>query len=258
MNDYVEELVNHRKFIDLPEDEVDEKLKKEKNANPKSIPYALCWMEMHPGYASLRFVASENARGHLIGINPKGFAWGDNNFSSLDQLINAFKKNPKGSKKASGQSLDTAQKNVLENKPAAKNRWGDKPAPPILPPPPAPSGWARPPPPHLPPVPPPMQPVSVGVGWSAQPPAAPVWGQGPPPLRPLPPNLPPPPAYGQPPPLHRPPPPNLPPPPPPPPPPAGPPAYVQQQQPAFAMPSGPSQGRGRGRTLPAWMSKTES
>lgn len=248
MNDYVEELVNHRKFIDLPEDEVDIKLKKEKIANPKSIPYALCWMEMHPGYASLRFVALQNARRHLIGINPKGFSWGENNFPSLDQLINTFKKNPTGPRKASGQNLNTARNNVLENKPALKSRWGDKPAPPRVPRPPAPSEWVRPAPQPMLPAPPPMQPVAVG--WSAQPPPGPVWGEGPP-LRPPPPNLPPPPAYGQPQQQHRPPAPNL----PPPPPPAGPPAF-RQQQPAFDMPQGPSQGRGRGRTLPAWMSKT--
>ena len=96
MNDYVEELTNHRKFIDLPEDEVDKKLTDQKRANPKSIPYALCWYEMHPGYASLRFVLSQNPRSHPIGISPKGFSWGASHFTNLDLLLNEFKKNPRG------------------------------------------------------------------------------------------------------------------------------------------------------------------
>ena len=74
MNDFVEELVNHRKFLDLSEDEVDEKLMEQKKSTPKSIPYALYWLDpqLYPGYASLRFFASVTPRGHVIGITPKG------------------------------------------------------------------------------------------------------------------------------------------------------------------------------------------
>ena len=108
MNDYVEELVNHRKFMDLPEDEVDDKLKEQKKANPKSIPYALCWMEMHPGYASLRFVSSTSPLSHPIGIAPNGFSWGANTFSSLDMLIDVFKRHPLGVAKPKDPSREPA------------------------------------------------------------------------------------------------------------------------------------------------------
>jgi SH2 domain len=162
MNDFVEELVNHRKFIDLPEDEVDEKMKVMKKESPKSIPYALCWMEMHPGYASIRYVSSANPRSHLIGITPNGFTWCESNFPSLDQLLNEFKKYPKGPTKtvstAAPITSKTATTSAATTIAAPTTRWGSRPAPPSLPPPPAQTGWTR---PNIPPNPPPFQPTPV-------------------------------------------------------------------------------------------------
>lgn len=206
--------------MDLPEDEVDDHLVAQKKVNPKSIPYAICWMEMHPGYASLRFVANTSPRNHLIGVTPKGFSWNNDNYPSLDQLINAFKKNPRGPSKSKPKVSAPS-----------KGRWGSKPAapPPPTGPPPAPpvGAWApRPPPPPGPPVMPPPIPAAAGYRREGG------WG---PPVPPRPPM--PPPPYSQ----QQPPRPPMPQPPPPP--------------PAFDMPSGAGQGRGRGRTLPAWMSQ---
>jgi hypothetical protein len=238
--------------MDLTEDEVDDNLKTMKKEQPRSIPYALCWMEMHAGYASLRYVTTAIPRNHSIGISPNGFVWRENCYSSLDLLLNAFKKNPQGvSKSATQLSAGVPTEGAPVDKHVPKNRWGSKPAPPPKAPT-AQSGWvARPPPPPLPPAPVPVQPVATS--WDAP---MPMWGQTPayPPSRP-PQNLPPPPTYMAPPSLPRPPPPTLPPPV----------TYGQQQQslpplppsqpPAFGSgPSAPSQGRGRGRTLPAWMS----
>ena len=255
MNDFVEELVNHRKFSDLAEDQLDEKLMAEKKANPASIPYGICWMEMHPGYASLRFVSSKTPRHHPIGISPRGFTWSGKSYPLLDKLLNDFKRNPRGTTVKPSAPPVTA----LTPSPAAadtsRNRWGSRPAPPPPrpPPPAAPPAWQPQAPSRQPPPPPPV-PVGGSRGWNGggstyqPPPPPPPQAPRPPPPRPPPPNLPPPPAYNRGPPPPPPPPPNYgaPPPPvrPPPPPPAfgagGPPAPV---------------GRGRGRTLPAWMSK---
>lgn len=253
MNDFVEELVNHRKFMDFPEDEVDEKLKAMKKEQPRSIPYALCWMEMHPGYASLRYISTATPRNHSIGISPKGFLWRENCYSSLDQLLNAFKKNPQGVSKsaATGASMSNGH-SVAVDKPIPKTRWGARPpAPPSLPPP-------APPRPSVP-----FQPMTTG--WDA---SMPTWGQSqalPPSRRPQ--DLPPPPSFIAPPSVPRPPPPSAVPPPPRPPPPAvG--AYTSQHHLPTSLPPLPptapvqfpsaqsvqSQGRGRGRTIPAWMS----
>ena len=227
--------------MDLLEDEVDEKLKAMKREQPRSIPYAICWMEMHPGYASLRYVSTVTPRHHAIGLSPNGFLWRDNCYPNLDMLLNAFKKNPQGVSKPAAPSTTAVQ---TADKPAPKNRWGSKPAPPPkAPPPPATQpGWgARPPPPSLPPV--PIQ--APAVTWDT---SMPMWGgQAPsfPPAAPAP-NLPPPPTYMAPP--------NLPPPRPPPPTFNPPPPMLPPQAPPFAGGPPASQGRGRGRTLPAWMS----
>jgi transcription elongation factor SPT6 len=212
MNDLVEELANHRKFVDLPEDEVDEKLRAQKTANPNSIPYNVCWMEMHPGYASLRFILSSTPRQHPIGITPNGYAWGAKTFKSLDLLLNDFKKNPRGTSVGNSRPVPPAAANNA-GAAAKTSRWGTKrpPAPSGPPPPgPPPTTWNQPPPP-------------------AQPPA---YGQPPPP------NLPPPVAYG-----NRPPPPVGPPPAYGRPPPPGPPPQYQGQQYPYQRPPPPPYNR---------------
>jgi transcription elongation factor SPT6 len=158
MNDLVEELVNHRKFVDQSEDDLDEKLRAEKATNKNSIPYNVCWMEMHPGYSSLRFILSSTPRQHPIGISPNGFVWGVKNFKSLDLLLNEFKKNPRGT------STNAAKASRWGNKRQAPAPSRPAPPPPNLPPPPAygrpqPPAYGRPPPPaYGRPPPPPQQP----------------------------------------------------------------------------------------------------
>mmetsp|Transcript_3991 Transcript_3991/g.10444 ORF Transcript_3991/g.10444 Transcript_3991/m.10444 type:complete len:1955 (-) Transcript_3991:295-6159(-) len=176
MNDLVEELVNHRKFVDLSEDDLDDKLRKEKAANKNSIPYNISWMEMHPGYSSLRFILSSTPRHHPVGICPNGFVWGTTTFKSLDALLNAFKKNPRGTPTNKPRALTKAPPTGSNTK---ASRWGTKrpPAPPRPPPPPA---WNQPPPPPL---------VAQTTAYN-QPPPPPTYGRPPPPG--------PPPQYNQP------------------------------------------------------------
>ncbi|CAJ1945658.1 unnamed protein product [Cylindrotheca closterium] len=134
MNDYVEELMSHRKFADMPEDELDEKLRKEKTANPKGIFYNICWMEMHPGYASLRFILSSTTRAHPIGISPNGFVWGTIKYPNLDKLLNDFKKNPRGSSTGKRTASSSGAQSQKPTEPRA-SRWGSRPPPPSAPPP---------------------------------------------------------------------------------------------------------------------------
>lgn len=94
MNDRVEEVQHHRKFLDKLEDEVDEMLQEMKKKNPSGVFYFICWSESYPGYVSLRFVMSKTPRHHTIGISPDGFVWGSKTYSSMDRLMNDFKKDP--------------------------------------------------------------------------------------------------------------------------------------------------------------------
>ena len=194
MNDYVEELTNHRKFVDLPEDELDDKLRAEKIKNPNGVFYNVCWMELHPGYASLRFILSNNPRQHTVGIAPSGFVWGPKTYTSLDLLLNEFKRNPKGVSLVRRPAPPPSQpvEPKTEDMAPRPSRWGSKAAAP-------PVGWGvaqqtlRPPPP-------PAQgwnaPVAAGWQQQQQPPPPPVGGYGrpPPPMRPPPPA---PPQYQQ-------------------------------------------------------------
>lgn len=217
-------------------------MRKQKEANPSTIPYALCWYEGHPGYVSLRFIGGSTVRFHSISISPKGYSWANSTFPSVDNLINAFKRRPQGPRISKPQKPTTSS--TKETKPAtARGRWGDKETRANRPPPPPvpkpsytnapPQQWNHPPPPPA---------IPGGVVANA-------WGSTQPPQQPRIPNRPPPPprppTYGQPPPPQ----PIL-----PPPPPVNPPQPPSYKNPAFDKPAEP-QGRGRGRTLPAWMSK---
>ncbi len=96
MNDRVEEIQHHRKFVDKLEDELDTQLYEMKKANANGVFYFICWSESYPGYISLRFIMSRTARNHTIGISPEGFVWNGKTYNNLDKLLNDFKKNPSG------------------------------------------------------------------------------------------------------------------------------------------------------------------
>lgn len=151
MNDHVEKLVHHRKFMDITEEELDEKLKEMKQRTPQKEFYQLCWLEMHPGYASLRYILSSHVKSYTIGITPAGFSLGPKSFRSIDQLLNEFKKNPR-TVAASRSTASVTSRSTLPSTVAETNRqsrWG-QPNKPILPPalpqpPPLPVVAARPP-----------------------------------------------------------------------------------------------------------------
>lgn len=180
MNDRVEELTTHRKFLNLLDADVDEKLRSMRVTGGKgTFYYFLCWSEKHPGYASLKYICTTNPRSHYIKITPDGFKWSLKTYSNLDQVLNAFKKNPGGSASSSSSKHSTASSSMRSSQPVAgrASRWGARPA--------------APPPPS-----------NIGDGWGAPqqaPPAAANGGWGQPPPPPAPPNLPPPPQHSYPP-----------------------------------------------------------
>jgi transcription elongation factor SPT6 len=196
MNDRVEELLEHRKFENKSEAEVDKVLQKMKEKSPNGVFYGLCWNEKYPGYASLRFVLNATARYHHIGITPEGFNWCQTNYSEIDYLLNAFKKNPRG--KSPNASTNEGASRSSRTSSERISRFARAPSAPRQPP-----KWTspssshnmvgpsaynnRPPPPSLPP---PSQHAYPPV-----PPGNPSWNQ----QRPQPPSLPPPPQHRYPP-----------------------------------------------------------
>jgi hypothetical protein len=156
MNDRVEELQHHRKFLDKLEDDIDDILLEMRRKNPAGVFYYICWSESYPGYVSLRFIMSRTPRHHTIGIAPDGFVWGQKIFSNLDRLLNDFKKNPSGQGAVqpkpqgglSTSSMSTSrQATVVRPEEIKQSRWGARSSI-------APSGWASSalPPPGPPPI----------------------------------------------------------------------------------------------------------
>jgi len=140
MNDRVEQVQHHRKFEDKLEDEVDEKMQKMKKANPAGVFYFICWSESYPGYVSLRFILNRTPRHHTIGISPDGFVWGPKTYSSLDRLMNDFKKNPGGPgarppsrpNMSSTSSMSTSRQATgvrTEESSGRQSRWGARSTP---------------------------------------------------------------------------------------------------------------------------------
>ena len=161
MNDRVEEVQHHRKFLDKLEDEIDDKLQVMKKANPAGVFYFICWSESYPGYVSLRFVMNRTPRHHTIGISPDGFIWGPKIFSSMDRVMNEFKKNPAGpgarppNRPPSGggsstSSMSTSRQGTAgttEESGSRQSRWGARSSTSTQ----SSSRWGAPPPPAGPP-----------------------------------------------------------------------------------------------------------
>jgi len=160
MNDRVEEVQHHRKFLDKLEDEIDDKLQVMKKANPAGVFYFICWSESYPGYVSLRFVMNRTPRHHTIGISPDGFIWGPKIFSSMDRVMNEFKKNPAGPgarppNRPSGggsstSSMSTSRQGTAgttEESGSRQSRWGARSSTSTQ----SSSRWGAPPPPAGPP-----------------------------------------------------------------------------------------------------------
>lgn len=146
MNDRVEEVLHHRKFLGKLEDEVDAQMVDMKKAQPKAFLYFICWSECYPGYVSLRFITNKTPRNHTIGISPDGFLWGSKTYNSMDRVINDFKKNPAGPNArqprppTAGSISSSMQASASSSRPSEasgrQSRWGaPMPPPPAYPPP---------------------------------------------------------------------------------------------------------------------------
>jgi len=179
LNERVEEVIHHRKFLNMEKDDIDRRLRDAKKAHPSGVFYHLCWCDRYPGCISLRFIINTN-RSHLISISLEGFVWAKKVYPEMDLLLNQFKKNPSGQPagrvgQPAGRVGQPAGRVALPPKPRT-SRWDAKtnpPPPPQHPPPHPPSasngGWGVP------------APVTANSGWNTQRP-------------PIPPSLPPPPS----------------------------------------------------------------
>lgn len=84
-------LVEHRKFRDGDPADVGVSLQQEKQANPKSIPYAIVKSVEKPGDFELLCVRNESVGHEIIQAKPRGFKYNNVLYNHIDALLNAFK-----------------------------------------------------------------------------------------------------------------------------------------------------------------------
>ncbi|EFA74515.1 SH2 domain-containing protein [Heterostelium album PN500] len=89
----VNNLKEHKYYRSGTKSEVEEKLRKDKQRFPKSIPYAFAICEEKPGYVYLYHVPNQNPRYEYVLVKEDGYEIRGKTFGTVDELIHYFKKN---------------------------------------------------------------------------------------------------------------------------------------------------------------------
>eukprot|EP01132_Coremiostelium_polycephalum_P010934 gene10934-13392_t len=84
---------NHMYWKNGTQQEIDDKIRQEKQNNPSRIPYFFGIDYNHPGFITLYHVPSTNPRHEPILIKSEGFVMRKKTFSTLNDLIKYFKQN---------------------------------------------------------------------------------------------------------------------------------------------------------------------
>ena len=90
---YVDQLVQHRKFLDGKEERIEEELLRDKTANPDLIPYYISLNYLKPGRfrLSCKPSMSHPCKHEDILVAPEGYNFRGNTFVDPDRLITYFK-----------------------------------------------------------------------------------------------------------------------------------------------------------------------
>jgi transcription elongation factor SPT6 len=90
--DLSKKLFHHPKFTDLPADGVDKQLQAEKQKNPKGIPYRIGLNPKYVGKFLIYYLPSKSVKKQNVTVTPEGYVYNQRTFTSITQLLNAFKK----------------------------------------------------------------------------------------------------------------------------------------------------------------------
>jgi transcription elongation factor SPT6 len=95
---WAEEMINHPKFKKGNLDEINTILDERTRNNPKMAAYQFCIAYKKPGYFYLayKFNYDDRPKHEYVQLQPNGFVFRKKNFSSVDDIIKEFKRNPKG------------------------------------------------------------------------------------------------------------------------------------------------------------------
>ena len=87
---FIRDMVKYRKFTTGSKDEVDSKLREQKEREPNRIPYLIAPSHEHRGAFMLAFIRSTRPVHEYITVSPKGYRYRRNYFSTPDHLVKYF------------------------------------------------------------------------------------------------------------------------------------------------------------------------
>ncbi|ORX55479.1 transcription elongation factor Spt6 [Piromyces finnis] len=95
---WAEEMMNHPKYKKGTLDDINDYLAVQTKNKPNMAAYAFCITHRKPGYFYLayKFNSNDRPKHEYIQLQPNGFIFRKTTYSSVDEIIRAFKSNPKG------------------------------------------------------------------------------------------------------------------------------------------------------------------
>ncbi|KAG2488784.1 hypothetical protein HYH03_012781 [Edaphochlamys debaryana] len=92
LTEHCRAVTSHRKFMDAPQAEVEDKVRKEKQANPQYNPYYLTIHKGHTFY--ITFCVNTSVHKEPFYATPKGFYFRSRTYGDIEHVLAVFKKQP--------------------------------------------------------------------------------------------------------------------------------------------------------------------
>ncbi|KAL0479204.1 hypothetical protein AKO1_008042 [Acrasis kona] len=99
--EHARKLMEHAKFSELSNSQIEQLLLREKSENPRGIPYRIGLSEKHPGKFTIFYVPSVKVKQQIVSLVPDGYRYNHRVFKDAVKLLNAFKKSNDGKGSAS-------------------------------------------------------------------------------------------------------------------------------------------------------------
>lgn len=105
---YAQEMSDYRKFVNLPRAEVEAKLRDDKAAEPRSLPYYFAPSTDYPGRYMLFYMPHSNIKREAVTVLPSGYRFRGERFKSPEDLSKYFKKHWRSGPASSASSSSSA------------------------------------------------------------------------------------------------------------------------------------------------------
>jgi transcription elongation factor SPT6 len=92
-NNHMEAAANNKKFVQERIEQVEKRLREEKELDVAIVPYGFCVSDRAPQYLVLMYVPKDKIEREYIKVKPEGLAFHGQVFSTLKELTSWFKTN---------------------------------------------------------------------------------------------------------------------------------------------------------------------